>query len=164
SGTARSGKTSFILSTIGGSVAYRFQPPPEKRISIHPDADYYVLAFVKTENLHHARADLAAWFADENGNILPGTELHCSPYPPAPRKSASTLSSPTSARRPPPRPLPRPPLPRLLPQTRPNLRPSTSASRSPMPMAWFSPPKGTPSPSPPTAPGPFITPMPHSPP
>src|SRR5262249_17938517 len=35
-----------------------------------------VLAFVKTSGLVHAKADLAAWFADEQGNLIPASEAH----------------------------------------------------------------------------------------
>jgi hypothetical protein len=79
---ARSATTSFRLETNGGSVAYRFNPPVEKRIEIHADADYYILAFVRTSQLKHARADLAAWFADETGALIPETEVHSQPYTP----------------------------------------------------------------------------------
>jgi hypothetical protein len=81
-GNVRSGETSFKLETSGGSVAYRFAPPPEHRITVYPDADYYVVAFVRTSALKHARADIAAWFADDAGNLLPGTETHSLPYAP----------------------------------------------------------------------------------
>jgi hypothetical protein len=84
---ARSPGTSFRLQTNGGSVAYRFTPPPEKRIPIQPDSDYYVLAFVRTSQLKHARADLAAWFADDAGALLPSTEVHSLPYTPKPAAS-----------------------------------------------------------------------------
>jgi hypothetical protein len=79
----RSSKSSFKLDTIGGSVAYRFSPPPEQRIPVLPDSDYYVLAFARTSKLKHACADITAWFADASGAILPATELHSQPYNPA---------------------------------------------------------------------------------
>jgi hypothetical protein len=79
----RSTQTSFKLATQGGSVAYRFTPPPDKRIEIQPNADYYVLAFVRTSGLKHARADIVAWYADENGQLILPTETHCEPYKPA---------------------------------------------------------------------------------
>lgn len=79
----RSRDTAFKLETNGGSVAYRLTPPPDKRIPIHSEADYYILAFARTQNLKHARADVAAWFADDDGNLLPGSERHSQPYIPA---------------------------------------------------------------------------------
>lgn len=72
----RSANSSFKLQTAGGSVAYRFSPPAEKRIPIYPDADYYILAFVRTSQLKHARADLAAWFVDDQGKLVLNTEMH----------------------------------------------------------------------------------------
>jgi hypothetical protein len=76
----RSSNTSFVLKTDGGSVAYRFTPPEEKRIQIHPNADYYVLAFVRSSGLKHARAEIQAWFADEDGNLILPTETHSQSY------------------------------------------------------------------------------------
>lgn len=76
----RSSNTSFMLKTDGGSVAYRFTPPAEKRIAVHPNADYYVIAFVRTSQLKHARASVTAWFADEAGELLLPTETHSQPY------------------------------------------------------------------------------------
>ncbi|HVX83956.1 MAG TPA: hypothetical protein VH253_03995 [Phycisphaerae bacterium] len=83
---ARSATTSFRLDIDGGSVAYRFTPPPATfgkgpgRIAVTPDGDYVILAFVKTTPLAHARADLTAWFADANGKPLPDTEVHAIPW------------------------------------------------------------------------------------
>ncbi len=76
----RSANSSFKLETNGGSVAYRFTPPPEQAITVRPESDYYILAFVRTSELKHARADLAAWFADDQGNLIPSTEVHSLPY------------------------------------------------------------------------------------
>jgi hypothetical protein len=64
-------------------VAYRFTPPPDKRIDIQPNADYYVLAFVRSSGLKHARADMVAWYADEKGDLITPTETHSEPYKPA---------------------------------------------------------------------------------
>src|SRR6185369_9635198 len=47
----RSSNTSIMLRTDGGSVAYRFAPPPEKAIPIQANTDYYILAFVRTSAL-----------------------------------------------------------------------------------------------------------------
>jgi len=80
---ARSANTSFKLQTTGGSVAYRLAPPAGKRIPIYPDADYYILAFVRTSQLKYAKADLAAWFADDQGQLLLDSEAHCQAYHPA---------------------------------------------------------------------------------
>ncbi len=79
----RSATTSFKLDTQGGSVAYRFTPPPDKRIEIQPNADYYVLAFVRSSGLKHARADMVAWYADEKGDLILPTETHSEPYKPS---------------------------------------------------------------------------------
>jgi hypothetical protein len=82
----RSATTSFRLDIDGGSVAYRFTPPPATfgkgpgRIAVTPDGDYVILAFVKTTPLAHARADLTAWFADASGKPLPDTEVHAIPW------------------------------------------------------------------------------------
>jgi hypothetical protein len=76
----RSSNTSFMLKTDGGSVAYRFTPPAAKRIPVHPNADYYVIAFVRTNQLKYARADITAWLADEEGNLMLPTEAHSQAY------------------------------------------------------------------------------------
>lgn len=76
----RSAKTSFMLKTDGGSVAYRFTPPAEKCIPVNANADYYVIAFVRTSQLKHARADVTAWYADANGNLILPTETHSQVY------------------------------------------------------------------------------------
>ncbi len=78
---ARSPGNAFRLDINGGSVAYRFTPGDgPARIPITPDADYVIIAFVKTTPLAHAKADLAAWFADDKGNLLPASEAHATPY------------------------------------------------------------------------------------
>jgi hypothetical protein len=69
----RSANTSFKLELDGGSVAYRLQPG---RLPISPNADYYIIAFVKTTALAHARAEMTTWFADESGTLLRSTETH----------------------------------------------------------------------------------------
>jgi hypothetical protein len=86
----RSSNTAFKLETAGGSVAYRFAPPAEKRIPVEANADYYVLAFVKSSGLTHARAEVVAWFADEEGNLMLPTEAHSQPYTPPPVEGAGT--------------------------------------------------------------------------
>src|SRR6185312_12931748 len=47
------------------------------------DADYYILAFVRTSKLKYARADLAAWFTDDQGHLILNSEAHSQPYKPA---------------------------------------------------------------------------------
>jgi len=74
------GNTSFKMRTVGGSVAYRYDPPPANRIPVAPNSDYYIIAFARTDKLEHARADLAAWFTDDKGQLLLDTETHSQPY------------------------------------------------------------------------------------
>jgi hypothetical protein len=69
-----------MLKTDGGSVAYRFTPPAEKCIRVNANADYYVIAFVRTSQLKHARADVTAWYADANGNLILNSETHSQVY------------------------------------------------------------------------------------
>ena len=73
----RSGATSFRMDIDGGSVAYQFEPG---RIEANPNADYYVLGFVKTTPMEHARAEISAWFADDKGHPIPGTMVHSDHY------------------------------------------------------------------------------------
>ncbi len=72
--TFRSANTSFRLDIDSGSAAYQFVAPPGQRIPIDPNADYHIIGFVKTTALAHARAEIAAWFADDQGNLLSQTE------------------------------------------------------------------------------------------
>ncbi len=73
----RSAETGFEVSIDGGSVAYQYAPG---KIVINPNADYYVLGFVKTTPMKYARAELAAWFADEKGNLIRESESHSARY------------------------------------------------------------------------------------
>lgn len=75
--SARSEKTSFRLTLDGGSAAYRLQPG---RFPVVPSADHFVIGFVKTSALAHARAQITAWLADKDGNRLEGTQVHTRPY------------------------------------------------------------------------------------
>ncbi len=76
----RSANTSFRLDIDSGSAAYQFAAPEGRRILIDPNADYHIIAFVRTTPLQHARAEIAAWFADEQGHLLPQTECHSEPF------------------------------------------------------------------------------------
>ena len=73
----RSGETAFELQIDGGSVAYQYAPG---RIAVNPNADYYVIGFVKTTPMAYARAEITGWFADEQGKLLPSTETHSDRY------------------------------------------------------------------------------------
>jgi len=67
----RSKTTSFKLELDGGSVAYQLAPD---KLPAGAGADYYILGFVKTTALPHARAQISAWFAGTDGQPLPGTQ------------------------------------------------------------------------------------------
>jgi hypothetical protein len=69
----RSAKKSFRIDLDGGSSAYRLMPG---KILINPAADYFVVAWAKTSQLKYARAEISAWLADQNGNIMVATEVH----------------------------------------------------------------------------------------
>ena len=69
-------RTSFRLDIDSGSAAFRYVAPIENAIHVSPNADYYVLGYVKTTPLQFARAEIRAWFADDKGNVMPGTEIH----------------------------------------------------------------------------------------
>ncbi len=73
-------RTSFRLDIDSGSAAFRFLAPPERQITVGSTGDYFILGWVKTANVRHARAQITAWFADENGNLLPDTESHSDPF------------------------------------------------------------------------------------
>lgn len=81
---ARSAKNSFKLELDGGSVAYQLAP---NRIPINPSADYYIIGFVKTTPLHHARAEIRAWFADDAGKLIKSTESSSQRYALSPLKT-----------------------------------------------------------------------------
>jgi hypothetical protein len=71
---------SFRLDIDSGSAAYLFNAPPGRRIPINPNADYYIIGYAKTTPLAHARAQISAWFANDQGNLLPGTEQRSQPF------------------------------------------------------------------------------------
>lgn len=73
----RSSGTSFRLDLDGGSVAYRLSPG---KLPLNPNADYYIVGYVRTSGLKSAKAEISAWFADENGELLPETEAHTERY------------------------------------------------------------------------------------
>jgi hypothetical protein len=74
---SRSPGNSFKLEIDGGSDAFQYSPG---KLAINPSADYYVLAFVKTTALQHAKAQLSAWFADKDGKLMPETAAHSLAY------------------------------------------------------------------------------------
>ncbi|HUO09935.1 MAG TPA: hypothetical protein VM008_16645 [Phycisphaerae bacterium] len=74
------GHTSFRLDIDSGSAAFRYVAPPDKIIRVNPNADYYILGYVKTTPLQFARAEIRAWFADDKGNLIPSSELHSDRY------------------------------------------------------------------------------------
>jgi hypothetical protein len=78
--TYRSNNTSFRLDIDSGSAAYLYNAPPERRIPINPNADYYIIGFAKTTPLAHARAQITAWFADDQGNLLQESQQHSEPF------------------------------------------------------------------------------------
>jgi hypothetical protein len=73
----RSPANSFKLEIDGGSAAFQYSPG---KLAINPSADYYVLAFVKTTALQHARAQISAWFADKDGKLLLESGMHSQAY------------------------------------------------------------------------------------
>jgi hypothetical protein len=73
----RSSGTSFRLDLDGGSVAYRLSPG---KLPLNPNADYYIVGYIRTNGLKYAKAEISAWLADENGELLPETEAHTERY------------------------------------------------------------------------------------
>jgi hypothetical protein len=69
----RSPGVSFKLGIDGGSSAFQYAPG---KLPINPAADYYVLAYVKTTPLKHARAQISAWFADADGKLIDPAQVH----------------------------------------------------------------------------------------
>ena len=74
---ARSATTSFKLELDGGSVAYRLATG---KIPINPSADYFIIAYVKTTPLKHARAEITAWLADDDGKLIASSESHSTSF------------------------------------------------------------------------------------
>lgn len=68
---AASGVTTARLDVAGGSTSLRML---SGLVSVFPGADYGVTARVRTENLEHARAAIAARLLDQQGRVLPDTE------------------------------------------------------------------------------------------
>lgn len=73
----RSSGTSFRMDLDGGSVAYRLAPG---MLPLNPNADYYIVGFVRTSGIKYARAEISAWFADENGQLIADSEVHTERY------------------------------------------------------------------------------------
>lgn len=86
-------RTSFRLDIDSGSAAFRYLAPFPNAIHVNPNADYYVIGYVKTTPLQFARAEIRAWFADENGALIPGTEIHSDRYASSTEPSGTDASS-----------------------------------------------------------------------
>lgn len=69
---ASSGEWSFKFSLDGGSLAARV---PTAVLPAMPGADYLIAVRVRTEGLMHARARLAAWLHDAQGNKIPHSRV-----------------------------------------------------------------------------------------
>ncbi|HRP63257.1 MAG TPA: hypothetical protein PK400_08195 [Phycisphaerales bacterium] len=69
---ASSGDWSFKFSLDGGSLAARV---PTAVLPAMPGADYLIAVRVRTEGLTHARARLAAWLHDVQGNMIPQSRV-----------------------------------------------------------------------------------------
>src|SRR5208283_463490 len=61
----------------GGSLIYRYDP---KMVPIHIGDHYRIGCFVKTTVLPHARARLAAFFTDQDGNTIDNATVHSDLY------------------------------------------------------------------------------------
>ena len=88
-------RTSFRLDIDSGSAAFRYLAPIDSAIHVNPNADYYVIGYVKTTPLQFARAEIRAWYADDNGNILPGAEFRSERF--ASSTDPSTAAAPDAA-------------------------------------------------------------------
>jgi len=73
---AFSGTGSVRLDIEGGSASLLLDPGV---IQVFPDADYSVIARVRTLSVIHARARLIARLIDGNGNIIPESEVSSEP-------------------------------------------------------------------------------------
>ncbi len=69
----RSPRHSFKLTMNGGNVAFRFAPG---KLPIDASADYFIIAFVKTSALKHARAQMSGWMADAHNRLLLNTRVN----------------------------------------------------------------------------------------
>ena len=75
-GKAVSGKRSVRLPTRGGSTTLRLMPGD---LAVFPDADYSVVAQVRTTELKHARAFVSARLLDQQLGVIPGSEVRSAP-------------------------------------------------------------------------------------
>lgn len=73
---AVSGTRSVRLPTRGGSTTLRLMPG---ELAVFPDADYSVVAQVKTSELRHARAFVSARLLDQRLAVIPGSEVRSAP-------------------------------------------------------------------------------------
>lgn len=73
---AFSGTGSMRLDIEGGSSSLLLDPGV---IQIFPDADYAVVARVRTDAIEHARARLVARLLDRTGTMIPGSEVSSAP-------------------------------------------------------------------------------------
>ena len=75
-GVAARGEGSVRLPVSGGSASLRLDPGV---VLVFPDADYLVVAQVRTEGVEHARARLTARFLDGEGRAIAGSEARSAP-------------------------------------------------------------------------------------
>jgi hypothetical protein len=73
---AHSGSGSVRLDLEGGSASLLLDPG---LIQVFPDADYAVVARVRTRGVDHARARLVARLLDREGDPVPGSEVSSAP-------------------------------------------------------------------------------------
>lgn len=74
--TGHASATSVRLPTKGGSVSLRLQPG---ELPVFPDADYQIAAWIKTSDLHYARAFVAARLLDQQLEPVAGSEVRSVP-------------------------------------------------------------------------------------
>lgn len=74
---ARSGKYSFRIDLDGGSAIFRYEAG---QLRIRAGATYKVEAFVKTTALPHARAQVTAYYADQDGHPIPSSTRKSPPF------------------------------------------------------------------------------------
>ena len=87
-GVGRSSNYSFRFDLNGGSLIYRFDPPPPTAetaglpgpIAVKTGARYRIEAFVKTTALENARARLTAYFVDRDMRVLEKSVMHSEAY------------------------------------------------------------------------------------
>lgn len=78
-GVGSSGKTSVRLETRGGSTSLRLMPG---EVAVFVDADYAVMANVRTSGLRNARAFLTARFLDAGLRPILNSQIRSLPAPP----------------------------------------------------------------------------------